>query len=342
MKAKEIMSREDEIILGLRENACSAIELGVADYKSGSVDNRRYITAVRNLFCGLLLLYKAHLALITKAQGCFIIKAKTDWELKDGVFVLKPFSDGDKTLDVAGIREAFARLGIKIDNHTLNRVNRYRNQAEHLYDEGGDNSSAVMPHVVDLIKLARDFITETMEMPPERLLSKEVLSVLLSDEEVVRKEREEKDRVLSELKWYRPNIKAIFSDIVCPTCKGEFLLPRKVGVDAGGNIFVCRTCGHVETYENLMAYYTDDIFIGNYEAHIKNSDGCQTVINAGTLWECPSCSTIGFDTSLGLCLVCGFEGRCNLCGEQISAEDMPSYTENGLCAYCNQVRNKDE
>ena len=33
------MSNEDEIFLGLRENACSAIELGVAGYKSGPVDS---------------------------------------------------------------------------------------------------------------------------------------------------------------------------------------------------------------------------------------------------------------------------------------------------------------
>ena len=66
------------------------------------------------------------------------------------------------------------------------------------------------------------------------------------------------------------------------------------------------------------------------------------VLNAGSLWECPVCSTIAFDALHGICLVCGHKGKCAMCGESIMGEDVSAYAKSGLCNYCYHRSTKDD
>ena len=309
----------ESIIRGLRENARLSIDLGVEDYINGQSDSRRYVTALRNLYAGLLLLYKAHLAFLSKDYECCIVRSRIDWEVdEDGAIKLKGLKPDCKTVDVAGILDALKKFKICFDRSALDRVGKYRNQVEHYFDPNGLRCEVVRTHVVDLLKLVRDFTTHVMRIGPGQLFSAQARDVLIRDEQVVEKERAERREALGKLEWYEPFVKDIFFNITCPQCTSEFLFPEVQSGAAANAHFVCRTCSTVETYENLMSYYTDDIFIGEYEAHICTGGKETFVLNGGTLWECPQCATIAFDTIHGVCLVCGHKGRCVRCGAQIT------------------------
>lgn len=211
----------EKIIKGLRSNAKLSIELGVEDYLWGVGDSRRYVTAVRNLFCGLLLLYKSYLAQVSKDQGCFIVRGDLDWEVVDGKIVERPLDPDKKTLDVRGIENAFGKLGVVIDRKAVERVQRYRNQTEHLFDPKATDESVVMPCVVDCLKLVRDFMTSIMRIHPETFFDEKVLKVLVDNEGVVAKEREERKELLDGLSWPHAIARSLFGRATCPHCHSE-------------------------------------------------------------------------------------------------------------------------
>lgn len=326
----------EKIVKGLRENAKLSIELGVEDYLNGKNDPRRYVTAVRNLFCGLLLLYKSHLAQVSKDQGCFIVRGDLDWEVVDGKIVVRPLDPNKKTLDVIGIGNAFKKLGVSIDHDAVERVRRYRNQTEHLFDSNATDVSVVMPCVIDCLKLVRDFMTSVMRMHPETFFDERVLKVLVDHEGVVAKEREERNGLLDGLSWPHAIARSLFERATCPHCHSEMLFPAAENAknDVMEMVFTCRCCSEQVTYETLMQYVTDDI----WEESVSSSppsvssdlfDGIDV-----SLWECPECSSMSFDTVHNVCLVCGHKGVCDRCAAEITDEDMPGYTDKHLCNYC--------
>lgn len=307
------------IINGLRENAILSIDLGVEDYIKGHDDSRRYLTALRNLYGGLLLLYKSHLAYLSRNQECCIVRDKLDWEVaEDGNIKFKGLNPNGKTIDVHGILDALSKFKIAVDTVALERVRNYRNQTEHLFVVNGLRFEIIRAHVVDLLKLVRDFTTHVMRIDPAQLYTAQTLNVLVKDEKVVEKERMDRMDALSKLNWHKPFVKNVFVEITCPHCHSEFLFPEKQKGRASDTVFICRTCGVGDTYENLMSYYTDDIFIGEFESHFFATEKGKFVQNSGTLWACPQCSTIAFDTIHGICLVCGHKGECAICGDLIT------------------------
>ena len=329
----------EKIIKGLRSNAKLSIELGVEDYLWGVGDSRRYVTAVRNLFCGLLLLYKSYLAQVSKDQGCFIVRGDLDWEVVDGKIVERPLDPDKKTLDVRGIENAFGKLGVVIDRKAVERVQRYRNQTEHLFDPKATDESVVMPCVVDCLKLVRDFMTSIMRIHPETFFDEKVLKVLVDNEGVVAKEREERKELLDGLSWPHTIARSLFGRATCPHCHSEMLFPsiENAKGDATEAVFTCRCCSEQVTYETLMQYVTDDIWEGSVSSSLSSGSSDLSEGNDVSLWECPECSSMSFDTLHNVCLVCGHKGVCDRCAAEITDEDMPGYTEKHLCNYCGHI-----
>ena len=52
----------DPIAKRLFQNAVDSVELGLEDFRLAKSDPRRYVTATRNVFSGMLLMFKSWLA----------------------------------------------------------------------------------------------------------------------------------------------------------------------------------------------------------------------------------------------------------------------------------------
>ena len=71
----------DPIAERLFKNAVDSVELGLEDFRLAKRDRRRYVSATRNVFAGMLLLFKSWLAEKSAAENYWLLRAKVK-ELK--------------------------------------------------------------------------------------------------------------------------------------------------------------------------------------------------------------------------------------------------------------------
>jgi len=94
-------------------NAISPIQIGVEDYKSG--DQRRLLSAVRNITSGILLLFKEKLRRLSPSGSDEVLIKKRVLPVRTSDGNVNFSGDGDKTVDVQEIKERFRSLGIHVD-----------------------------------------------------------------------------------------------------------------------------------------------------------------------------------------------------------------------------------
>jgi len=70
-------SMNDPIAKRLFQNAIDSIELGLEDFGLAKKDARRYVSATRNVFAGMLLLFKSWLAEESADENYVLLRAET-------------------------------------------------------------------------------------------------------------------------------------------------------------------------------------------------------------------------------------------------------------------------
>ena len=114
----------------LFENAIASIQIGIEDYFSS--DTKRITSCVRNLFSGILLLFKAKLLdLCPSDSNEVLIKKEIIPRIKNGKIVLE--GKGILTINVKEIRERFTSLNIKTNWSIIKKIQNERNYIEHYY-----------------------------------------------------------------------------------------------------------------------------------------------------------------------------------------------------------------
>ncbi|HAU1272981.1 TPA: hypothetical protein F8S01_15980, partial [Legionella pneumophila] len=100
--------------MNLFENAIAAIQVGIEDFNSE--DERRALSSVRNIFSGLVLLYKSKLWEISpKNDEYLLIKNDLVYQIQDGRVLVsskKPKDKPGKTVNIHQIQERFNSLSI--------------------------------------------------------------------------------------------------------------------------------------------------------------------------------------------------------------------------------------
>lgn len=116
----------------LLDNAVLSIELGVEDYQTG--DERRVLSAIRNLYAGVLLLCKQVLWNESPlgTDGSLIYKDLVPRKI-DGSVLMVPKRPHRNTVDRQQIEERFKELGLNLDWSKLQDLARIRNEVEHLF-----------------------------------------------------------------------------------------------------------------------------------------------------------------------------------------------------------------
>ena len=118
-------------LMSLYENALHSIQIGVEDFAAS--DPRRLLSAIRNIHAGILLLCKEKLRRFPNGES--LLKQRLEPALgPHGILTLKGV--GNKTVDLQGIKERFASLGIPFNWADLDRVTKIRNDMEHMFYSG--------------------------------------------------------------------------------------------------------------------------------------------------------------------------------------------------------------
>ena len=153
--------------MSIIQNAIDSIQIGIEDYESD--DDRRSVSAVRNISAGVLLLYKEKLCQLSPddSKELLIKQNIRPVQNDDGEIIFE--GKGNKTVDVQSIKERFKSLKVTVDWTRFDEINKLRNDLEHYYT--AMSPDAVREIVAKSFLLIRDFLSEYLGKDPSVFFS---------------------------------------------------------------------------------------------------------------------------------------------------------------------------
>lgn len=317
------------------QNAISAIQLGVEDYLVCDKQPLRVYSAIRNLYAGVLLLFKSHLAYLSQKDNEALIKANVLPKLSSDGQNVSWFGTGKKTIDFKQIKERYSSLKIEVDWRIVEDLQKYRNDIEHYYSRDKLTKKVLEEYFSKIYSCIDSFLVEKMHRATTAVFSQKVRETFISINNKITNEEEKNDIRLSELNWYNDATFTTTKSFMCPKC-GNFRFDiNSIGKnkEASLSTFKCTNCGTIFTYQELMKEVIDNakIFLP------FNSEG----VAQFHFTKCEKCGEISYDAWFGhICYLCGHEEqKCKNCGKCIGLDDIPTFEKNGQCKECN---NKQE
>lgn len=221
--------------MSILQNALDSIAIGLEDFES--IDERRIISSTRNIFAGILLLFKHKLCELSPAGSDeALIKQRVLPEV-DATGAVNWIGKGKKTVDVQNIKDRFESLNISVDWKRLERINKYRNDIEHYYSTL--NNESVQQLISDSFIIIRDFIADELEKDPKLLLGEDYWKILVDVNEVYAKEKQECDSSLEKLEYFSNEILNALQAYRCNEC-GSGLIETEDSDKAIEASFKCR------------------------------------------------------------------------------------------------------
>jgi len=315
--------------MSILKNAIDSIAIGLEDYQSP--DERRIVSSTRNIFAGILLLFKHKLCeLSPSGSDESLIKQRVLPEI-DATGAVRWIGKGKKTVDVQNIKERFESLGISVDWDRLERINKYRNDIEHYFSTQNPNS--VQRLISDSFLIIRDFISDHLNEDPRTLLGEDAWAILIEVNEVYEKEKAVCEAAIESLEYFNDEIMAAFEGYSCNECGSGLIMPSERNAEAVEVEYACKSCGKTLPYEDIVKLAVSDYF--SHEVYLSHTDGGDSPIT-----DCPECDGI-YLYNEHICSSCGHvaEHECQRCGSTIMPEEL--YAE-PFCGYCAHVMSKDD
>lgn len=315
--------------MSILQNAIDSIAVGLEDYESP--DKRRIISCTRNVFAGILLLFKCKLVLLSSPESDeALIKQRVLPVIEDGK-ELSWKGKGSKTVDVQGIKERFESLNIEVDWKRLDKVNGFRNDIEHYFSNL--KHEAIRSLISDSFLIIDDFVRKHLDEDPKELLGTSAWNVLLSANEIYEREKTECDAALSSLKYFDDEILTALKGYSCQECGSRLILPTATDGQADHADYICKYCDNQLTYNQIVEAALNDLL--GAEVYLSHTDGGDS-----PLADCPSCGG-SYLYIQGVCATCGFRARrtCSRCSERIIPSE---FSSSPLCGYCEHVMSKED
>jgi hypothetical protein len=340
MVAQRPMPRLDAI--KLRENALTSIRLGVEDFERSRQpegDPARALSAVRNLFAGVLLLFKYKIA----------ICVEDPFDAAALVFnppEILPHSDGNggirwepvgkfksTTIDVGTIQKRFKTLGIDVDWDVIEKLQECRNHLEHLHP--AHTLGEVADFVAELFPVLRDFIEVELKESPVAIL-RDVWPLMLLHHNFFLDNTTRCGDAWAEA-GVPEGMTQWLEECKCPKCSSTLLAPMQQNLDSGDTVTdnddlfhaTCMACGSTFLIAPLMIDALE--YANSYDPR----DGDEPTIE-----ECYQCGRGTFVICEQSCLWCGSEleySSCDFCEERLNQDDQDN---GGMCSYHAHVYNK--
>lgn len=318
----------------LLSNAVQSIQIGIEDYENRS-DDRRILSAIRNIQAGILLLCKEKLRAMSPAgSNEAFIRVKI-------VPVLQPdgqvsfIGQGEKTLDQAQIIDRYRDLKIEVDWTPLRHLTTIRNQLEHYRTAA--SAESLREVVANSALIIRELIQDVLGEDPQDLLGVLCWQVLLETEAVYSAELKRCQTSLQAIRWISPSMAAAVLDIECDRCRSALIEQRdRENEDQLTADFRCVACSYEPPVEAVVSralgqyYYTD--------LYLAATDGGEP-----PLADCPQCFEGAIILEEGFCAGCGYDvpaAQCAVCHKPLSIDEMENSTS--LCGYHLYVAEKDD
>lgn len=318
------------------QNAIASVKLGIEDYQLSqgrSGNPLRAISAARNLFAGVLLLFKykiADLASSPEHAATLIYKAKKfkPYRTSRHNIEWRPELERNKTIDVADIELHFNGLGINTNWKAVNELQRCRNDLEHLHPKYPVED--INKFLLELFPLLKDFITNELEENPATLLG-DAWETMLRNHEFFARNLNESRRKWEEIGVLKHTLR-LFECCNCQYCGSPLLEPNREDMQVGIPFdhiefrYTCLVCSSSDSFVELLSeelrstkedFYEDDEIIEN----------------------CGGCGNPLFDLQEEHCHLCSYQNhiaRCTGCHKILETYE----AENGeLCSRCDEYSN---
>ncbi|MDA3971821.1 MAG: hypothetical protein PF442_10770 [Desulfobulbaceae bacterium] len=315
----------------LYKNAIASIQIGVEDYLSA--DERRKLSAVRNIFSGILLLYKEKLCDLSPAydKELFIkidIRPHRD---KDGNITYRAAGKSKKTVHVQQIKDRFSSLGVKIDWTVFDQINKIRNDIEHYYTTTPE--AAIKEILAKSFVIIKDFIYHEFLEEPIDALGEACWNELLKISDVYESEKKLCVTSLSKIDWKYKTLEKAKDLIRCPACSSDLIKTDDTGEYSIATSLICSTCGNPFSFEEVISEcVTEVMYADSYIAMTDGGDPPHEI--------CPECDEDTFVFEEECCLACGYEiahHECMRCGCGLSLGEQHF---EGFCDYCQHMYDK--
>lgn len=317
--------------MSILQNAIDSISLGLEDYKSP--DPRRLVSATRNIYAGILLLFKCKLSDMSPAGSDDVLLKELVFPTATSTGDILWKGRGKKTVDVARIHERFDGLGIAIDWKRLDEINEYRNNIEHYFSSL--SKKAVSDIIAKSFLIIRDFLVAHLELDPRSTLGEAAWQTLVEVNDVYLREREECTASVENIDWHSDMLEASLLDFKCDQCGSDLIFATSPTADRDSTTFECRSCGRKWTFDYIV-----EPAIHNYcgwRDHMAIKDGGEV---AST--QCPRCFKETYILEEQQCAACleTLEHTCQRCGNEIPPEEL--FLDNGYCGWCDHMMSKDD
>lgn len=317
----------------LLRNAIDSIEIGIEDFNLSKDDGRRIISCTRNIFAGILLLFKCKLVELSPNNSDeVLIKQKISPLIDKGMLTWK--GEGKKTVDVQGIKDRFKALNIQVNWKSLDKINEYRNDVEHYHN----NKSVIVVQemIAQVFPIINDFIHDYLNKNPESLFNSHTWNTLLEVQEIYEKEKSICLNNLRKLSFYHDEIFNTIAEHKCSDCGYSLIFANndEENNDADCVNYSCKSCNKIWNYDELIQECLGKKYKSEWWEYGRYGGEAPVI-------ECPECGG-QYDSIDQICYNCDAEidGICQNCGDIISSEDLSfSYP---FCGFCNYILEKME
>lgn len=317
--------------MSILKNAVESIQIGMEDYHDD--DPRRVLSAIRNLYAGILLLFKHKLQeLSPNGSDEALLKTKVMPEMNPETGEVTWVGRGKKTVEVADIIERLSSLKVEgIEWKRLEALQKNRNDIEHYYSQVPVEN--LKEAVANALHLITQFCGPHLGDEPVEVLGQECWELMLSVATVYDAELKACRENLESVEWPFQEVKGAIPDMRCSECDSQLVKVVDTSAEKDAIEFVCSSCQKVSGYSKIVGKALPKHLAGWNYMSVK--DGGEPITQ-----QCPECGDEAFLTSEAECAACFYEmeySSCQWCEESLSLDEQ--YLD-GVCSYCQYKHDK--
>lgn len=292
-------------------NAIESIKMGIEDYGMTIQNPHRRISCTRNLFAGVLLLFKYYLHEIDP----------------DLIYSNPKQKEKNKTLNFDDLKKALNCREVGVDWFELEHIHKIRNDMEHKYTD--TNPLVISGLIVTTFNLVNDFIRKYLHLDPVELFEQDIWTILIDLESVYQTERQKCISDLESNKYYNFKILELIKQSNCSECGFDLIKPLKNNAEADQIRYRCLSCFQETDYHELI--------ISSIEQEVdyqQRRDSIFCDLYNEVFCTCPSCWTNAYSIENCFCFSCQYQAKqiCNVCESSLTGDEISFQSK--LCSSC--------
>lgn len=311
--------------MAILKNAVESIQIGMEDFHDE--DERRVLSAIRNLYSGVLLLFKYKLQQLSpEGSDEVLLKTKILPTLDETTGKITWKGKGKKTVEVFDIKERLTSLGVEnIDWNKVDTLQKIRNDIEHYYSK--ETFDRMKEAVANAAYIVVQFCEPYLEEKPVDILGQQCWDLMLDISQVYEAELASCKENLESVTWTFSEVEASISKMRCPDCDSQLLKVIDIGAIDDDVIFSCCNCQHENSYSLVIGLAVAE-HLESYNYH--SFKDCGELISD----TCPECGDHTFIIEHSQCVSCFYEMKytfCKWCESPLTLDDQ---INEGTCGYC--------